>query len=118
VVVASDEETRVLLRGLLRLHHFRIVGEAEGATHAFELVEGQRPSVLVVDSNLAEGSTSGLISATHSAVPATRVVLVSPANRPPPMEGAARPDVVLPRPFRIHQFAEAIAAVGPAPPVP
>ena len=40
VVVAGDEETRVLLRGLLRLHHFRVDGEAEGATQAIELISG------------------------------------------------------------------------------
>ena len=116
MVVAGDEETRVLLRGLLRLHHFRVLGEAEGATHALELVARLCPSVLVVDANLAEGSPATLISSARAAAATTRVVLVTPTNRPPPMEGSARPDATLPRPFRIHQFAEAIAPPVRAPP--
>ena len=58
IVVAGDEETRVLLRGLLRLHHFRVEGEAEGATHALELVRDRRPSLMVTDVTLAEGSAT------------------------------------------------------------
>lgn len=116
VVVAGDEETRVLLRGLLRLHHYRVLGEAEGETHGLELVRTQPPSLVVVDVNLSEGSSGGLIAGIRSARPTSRVVLVSPSHRPPSMEGSSRPDALLPRPFRIHQFAEAIAPPAPAAP--
>jgi DNA-binding NarL/FixJ family response regulator len=108
-VVAGDEETRVLLRGLLRLHHFRVDGEAEGATQALELVRHHHPCLLVVDINLAEGSPHHLLEEARSLVPSVRTILVAPASRPPPPEGlASSPDVVLLRPFRIRQFAEAI----------
>jgi len=111
IVVAGDEETRVLLRGLLRLHHFRVDGEAEGATEATELVRLHRPSLLVVDANLSEGSVPPLVSAARALVPNLRVILVAPSSRPPnlPTEAAQRPDTVLLRPFRIRQFAEALA---------
>ena len=109
IVVAGDEETRVLLRGLLRLHHFRVLGEAEGETHGLELVGSQPPTLVVVDVNLAEGSPAGLISGIRAVRPTSRVVLVSPSHRPPTLEGASRPDATLPRPFRIHQFAEAVS---------
>jgi DNA-binding NarL/FixJ family response regulator len=117
VVVAGDEEIRVLLRGLLRLHHVRIEGEAEGATQALELVRDLRPSLLVADVNLAEGSSSTLIAEARAAVPGLRTVLVAPASRPPPPPPAGTgPDAVLLRPFRIRQFVDALgppAAPGP-----
>ena len=111
IVVAGDEETRVLLRGLLRLHHFRVDGEAEGATHALELLRDHRPQLLVADVNLAEGSPSALIAGARAILPQLRVILVAPASRPPvpSPDAGQRPDVVLLRPFRIRQFAEALA---------
>lgn len=113
VVVAGDEETRVLLRGLLRLHHFRVEGEAEGATHALELLRDHQPFLMVVDMNLAEGSPTALVGSARSIVPNLRIILVAPASRPPAPapDPAHRADVVLLRPFRIRQFADAL---GPA----
>ena len=110
IVVAGDEETRTLLRGLLRLHRFRVDGEAEGATQAIELVRVHRPSLLVVDAHLAEGNVDPLIGHARDLVPRLRVVLVAPASRPPnpPSDPVQRPDAILLRPFRIRQFAEAL----------
>jgi DNA-binding NarL/FixJ family response regulator len=121
VVAAGDEETRVLLRGLLRLHHFRVDGEAEGATQCLELIREHHPSLLVADVNLAEGSSSTLVAEARRAAPLLRVILVAPASRPPTVasERDKAPDVVLLRPFRIRQFAEALvppAAGGPTGP--
>ena len=120
-MVAGDEETRVLLRGLLRLHHFRVDGEAEGATQATDLIRVHRPSLLVVDANLAEGSSTLLVGQARALVPGLRVILVAPASRPPnpSSDPAQRPDAVLLRPFRIRQFAEALVppgSPGPSPP--
>ncbi|MGA8303066.1 MAG: hypothetical protein WA691_00805 [Thermoplasmata archaeon] len=122
IVVAGDEETRVLLRGLLRLHHFRVDGEAEGATQCLELIREHRPSLLVADVNLAEGSPSSLVTEARKAAPGLRVILVAPASRPPApsSDGHPGPDVVLLRPFRIRQFAEALlpsasSGSGPSP---
>jgi len=110
IVVAGDEETRVLLRGLLRLHHFRVDGEGQGASEALQLLKDHRPSLLVADVNLAEGSATALISNARTLLPDLRIILVAPASRPPTPAGdlARDPDVVLLRPFRIRQFAEAL----------
>lgn len=114
VVVAGDEETRVLLRGLLRLHHFRVDGEAEGATQCLELIREHRPTLLVADVNLAEGSPGVLVSEARRVAPHLRVILVAPASRPPaPADHDKGPDVVLLRPFRIRQFAEALLPSDP-----
>jgi DNA-binding NtrC family response regulator len=109
LVVAGDEETRVLLRGLLRLHHYRVVGEAEGAHQAVGLLRQTLPGVVVSDVNLVDGTFSDLIEAAHSVDPPPRVILVVPSSRPHAAADApSRPDVVLLRPFRIRQFAEAL----------
>lgn len=114
LVVAADEEMRILLRGLLQLHRIRVDGEAEGTTEALRLVRDRRPSLVVADSHLSEGNASELVSASRAIVPGLRFILVAPASRPPPpsAKGSA-PDVLLLKPFRIQQFAEAVAPSRP-----
>jgi CheY-like chemotaxis protein len=119
VVVAGDEETRVLLRGLLRLHHFRVLGEAEGCSQAVQLIQERRPSLLMADVSLSEGSIQSLIRDARNLTPTLRIVLVAPASRPPPVSDAkTRPDAILLRPFRIHQFADALSPRAGNPPGP
>jgi len=108
VVAAGEDETRVLLRGLLRLHHLRVVGEAEGATPALDLVARHRPQVLVVDVNLTEGSATDLVDAAKRALPGVRVILVAHTGRVTRADGRVPADVVLLRPFRIRELAEAL----------
>jgi CheY-like chemotaxis protein len=109
VVASGDEETRVLLRGLLRLHHYRVVGEAEGSTRALEQIETHHPRVLIADLNLAEGSAVRLMAESRTRSPGLRIILVTPGSRPSPVPtGSGGPDVVLARPFKIKQFAEAL----------
>lgn len=114
VVAAGDEETRVLLRSLLRLHHVRVDGEARGVAGALDLVRKTRPSLLVVDTVLDDGEWPELLAGVRAAHPSSRFVLISP--RPPDLHGTPerlRPDALLVRPFRIRAFADAL---GPAPP--
>lgn len=114
LVVAGEEETRVLLRGLLRLHRFRIVGEAESGPRALTLIQEQRPATLVIDTILSEGDAVELADAAKRQRPETRVVIVARGQRPAIPTGLREPDAVLLRPFRIHDFAEAIGSVPPA----
>jgi len=111
--VAGDEEIRVLLRGLLRLHRVRVDGEADGATEGVRLLHDRHPTLLVIDQHLREGRAVDFVTAARRALPSCRIVLIVPAARPPPtLDLAAAPDVVLQRPFRIREFADAI---GPPP---
>jgi CheY-like chemotaxis protein len=110
LVVAADEEMRILLRGLLQLHRVRVDAEAEGVTEALRLVREHRPSLVVADTHLSEGTPTELLAGARAIVPHLRFVLVAPSSRPPPQfPPAAAPDVLLLRPFRIQQFADAIA---------
>lgn len=115
IVVAGDEETRVLLRGLLRLHHYRVIGEAEGSTEGTELLRTHPPSVMVVDAALAEGSFPVLIREARLLRPEMRVVLVTPTPVRPgdgTPRGADGPDATVTRPFRLAEFLGALR--GPA----
>lgn len=111
LVVAGEEETRVLLRGLLRLHRFRIIGEAESSVRALALIREQPPATLVVDTSLTDGDARELADAAKRQHPATRVVLVARGSRPAPRPDLVEPDAVLMRPFRIQEFARAILPV-------
>lgn len=115
IVAAGDDETRVLLRGLLRLHHFLVVGEASGASEVLHLLAEDPPDLLVGDVNLAEGTPQAMIDGARRLAPRIRIVITCP---PPRSSAAPAPptsaDLILSRPFRIHEFAEAIApAAGP-----
>jgi DNA-binding NtrC family response regulator len=117
LVVAGDEETRVLLRGLLRLHHYRVLGEAEGAHQAIDLLRQTSPAVIVSDVNLVDGTFNDLLEAARAVQPAPRVILVVPSSRPhAAADSPSKPDVVLQRPFRIRQFAEALGQSAVVPP--
>lgn len=116
IIVSGDEETRVLLRSLLQLFQVRVDGEAEAATKAIELLRVHRSTLAVVDANLTEAGLIPLFSQARSRVPGIRIVLVAPTARPPnlPNEAPQQPDVVLLRPFRIRQFADALVPNGSA----
>jgi DNA-binding NarL/FixJ family response regulator len=115
VVVAGDEEIRVLIRGLLRLHHFRVLGEAEGEAQGLDLVRIHTPRLLVVDDHLSEGSIYSLFEGARRIVPTIRTVLVA-AEPPPPGAAEGEPNATLRRPFRVREFAEAVGAALPAGP--
>jgi len=109
LVVAADEEMRILLRGLLQLHRVRVDAEAEGMTEALRLVRDHRPGLVVADSHLSEGTAGELVAGARALVPGLRFILVVPASHPPPaLDREGTPDVLLQKPFRIQQFAEAI----------
>ncbi len=116
LVVGGDEEMRILLRGLLQLHRVRVNGEADGMTDALRLLEEHRPTLVIVDTHLAEGTAAEFVRRAREKRPTARIVLVAPASRPPPASAPGQgPDVVLLRPFRIQQFAEAIVPSGTGP---
>lgn len=117
VVAAADQDMRILLRGLLQLHHVRVEAETDGATEAVRLLRKHRPALVVADVRLREGSASELVTAARSLLPHARVVLLVPANQS--LDGLAERtevDVVLQRPFRICEFADAIGRAAPRKP--
>lgn len=115
--MAADEEMRILLRGLLQLQRVRVDSEAEGTTEALRLLREHRPTLIVADSHLSDGTAPELVHGVRAQDPTARFVLIVPASRPPPaFPPGSSPDVLLQKPFRIQQFADAIAPPGAPPP--
>jgi len=126
LVVARNEEDRILLRALLRIHHIPVDGEAPGATQALQRLQERPITHLVVDSDLADGDVPTFVADAQSARPTLRIVVLtrSSTHLPAIPTDPNRPPIVpLVRPFRFRQFAEALGVaerVGngadPAPP--
>jgi DNA-binding NarL/FixJ family response regulator len=114
IVVSAELDTRIMLCGLLRLHHFRVLGEAEGEGSAVDVLSAQRPSLMILDATIAEGTHSSVIASARRILPDVRIVLIGLASHPPPCspDPMLCPDSVLLRPFRLTEFAEAVRPVG------
>ncbi|MGA8710276.1 MAG: hypothetical protein WB786_03480 [Thermoplasmata archaeon] len=87
-----------------------VVGEAAGENEGFELVRRHRPTILVVDVALSEGSWNGLVGQARAFLSKLWVIVIAPASTPPSPSGdpSQRADVTLVRPFLLHDFAEAL----------
>lgn len=114
LVVAGDEEIRVLLRGLLRLYHFRVLGEADSEPMGIDLLRQHHPRLVVIDTNIGEGSPTALIEGIRRIEPDARTVLVAPHSYR--AGTGVAPDAILQRPFRVREFAEAVGAAPAAAP--
>lgn len=117
VIVGGSEETRLLLRGLLRLYRHRVVGEGP----SFRLpppespIDG-RPSVALLDGELDDPELLRTLTSVRAVQPPLRIVLLTP-RRTPQIEGLAREhgvDALLRRPFAVHELMEALNSALPA----
>lgn len=109
-LVGGSRESREVLRGLLRLHRFRVKGEGRGLKDAKKLLEEGLAGVLLVDSDLADGSWEEVLEAAQAAKPRPRAVLLSPFYGPEFELKARRhgAQAILMRPFEIPELLEAL----------
>ncbi|HKS59787.1 MAG TPA: hypothetical protein VJS68_03300 [Thermoplasmata archaeon] len=118
VIVARNEETRLLLKGLLRLHRHRVIGEAFTLEQAESLVGGSAPALLLVD---AEADTEEWASLRKSIEihPGLKAILITP-SRSKSGEDRAREagfDALVRRPFAVRELIDAVGRLfPPAPP--
>lgn len=105
-LVGSNPETREILRALLRLHRYRVKGEAKGAKDAIKLVKDGARGILLLDAELADGNWSDVLQAAQHASPKLPVVLLSSLYGAEFETKAKRLGVValLPRPFEIPEL--------------
>lgn len=116
VVVGGSTETRLLLRGLLRLHRHHVVGEGETLDAVANLPTEGPDRVVVLDVDLDDPKWSTAISKLHRAYPGLRIVLLVP-SRSPRLEERARGfgvTALVPRPFAVHEFIDAVVGDGGA----
>lgn len=116
-IVSPREEIRLLLRGLLKLHHFRVV--KEGSTpEALGDLTATGPAILLVDAELDEMGWSEALRALRERRPELRVVLLTSSRSPRTgvQARASGVSALVHRPFAVHELMEAMR--GAAPPTP
>jgi DNA-binding NarL/FixJ family response regulator len=115
-IYSAHDEIRLLLRGLLRLHRFRVVGEGSDPT-ALQHAPGDASTVVVLDADLDEIGWLEGVHALRRARPEMRIVLLS-ASGSPRIETHAKSlgiAAVVRRPFAVHHLIEAVNGSTPPP---
>lgn len=118
IVLGGSDDTRLLLRGLLRLHRHRVLLEAptrEGLAHVPVSPE-LKILVLDVGTDPGEGWSEALGEALRSRSDLRALVILPSAD--PALETRARQAgarATLVRPFAIRDFIEAVDSLGSAP---
>ncbi|MGD0249324.1 MAG: hypothetical protein ABSB97_00295 [Thermoplasmata archaeon] len=110
VLWGRNEDTRLLLRGLLRLNRYPIVHEAATLDDLQGLPVSDGPRLLVVDAETEEGNWYEDIAAAlreHSELRAV-VILPRDARGTEDLARAAGARVVLSRPFAIQDLVAAL----------
>jgi DNA-binding response OmpR family regulator len=116
-LIGGSRESREVLRALLRLHRFRVREDGRGLKDAKKLLDSGVEGVLLVDSDLADGSWEEVLAAAQSAKPRPRTVLLSPFYGTE-FEAKARrqgADATVMRPFEIPELLEALKTEEPSP---
>ncbi|MCI4339842.1 MAG: hypothetical protein L3K06_03670 [Thermoplasmata archaeon] len=117
-IVGGSEETRLLLRGLVRLHHHRVLSEGAGPEALSELPEEPASLVVLIDADIEKPEWAEPIRLALRDRPSRRAVLISP-TRSPRIENRSKElgfATLLRRPFAVHELVEAIHVPVPNPP--
>jgi len=116
-LIGTNEDTKLLLRGLLRLYHHRVVFEGRSVGELEGVLPAPDPRVLVLDGETVPEGWESAIRAAQGAQPGLHTVLIT-SDRSPGLAArvrAAGASVVLVRPFAIAEFNRALAAASTAP---
>lgn len=109
-LIGGSRESREVLRGLLRLHHFRVKGEGRGLKDAKKVLEEGFDGILLVDSDLTDGTWEEVLQAAQGSKPRPGAVLLSPFYGSE-FEAKARKcgaTGVVMRPFEIPELLDAL----------
>jgi DNA-binding NarL/FixJ family response regulator len=118
VLLGGSEDTRLLLRGLLRLHRHRVLLEAQAPEGIDRLPPSPETKILVLDAGSDPNCTwaEGLASVLR-VHPDLRALVILPSSDPA-LETRARQAgarATLVRPFAIRDFVEAVDTVASGP---
>jgi len=118
-VLGGSEDTRLLLRGLLRLHRHRVLLEAPTQEGVDRIPVSSETKILVLDAGAdkAEAWAEMLASLLHARSDLHALVILPSSD--PGLETRARQagaQATLVRPFAIRDFIEAVDSLGAASP--
>ena len=119
ILLGQNDDIRLLLRGLLRLHHHRVVLEAHTVEELRGLPPGSRPRVLLQDVDTGDDRWSNELAWALHEHPDLRAIVLLPNEggglRAEAMRVGARSTIV--RPFAIRELMRLVSeAVGSGPP--
>lgn len=115
VIAGGSDETRLLLRGLVRLHHHRVVAEGYGPETIAQLPKDVEAPVFLLDADLDNPKWIEQLGGLAKRHPQRRVVLLT-SDGSAAFETKVRGlgiDRLLHRPFAVHDLVEAIEAEPP-----
>jgi DNA-binding NtrC family response regulator len=118
VVVSGSDETRMLLRGLLRLQRHRVVAEGAKVESLEKIPLDGSDTVLVLDVDVGDADWAKGLREAMTRRPNLRVVLLTPTRGGRIEEQAIGLGIhtLLRRPFAVHELVEAVAGAAPVGP--
>ncbi len=113
VLWGSNDDTRLLLRGLLRLYRFPVIYEARSLEDLEQLPTASEPRLLLRDLEAKGGDWSGELASALRLHTELRAVVILPPGLPAAEAEALRAGAkaVLPRPFAIREFLRVVSQV-------
>ncbi|MGP8072550.1 MAG: hypothetical protein ACLPZM_05425 [Thermoplasmata archaeon] len=114
VIVGGNDETRLLLRGLLRLHRYRVLGEARTAEELDPADDVMRRRVLVLVSDGEEETWPGELAVARERQTGLLPLLIVPEIQRELVTRARAAGIrgILSRPFAIRELISAVETVG------
>ena len=118
IIVGGNDETRMLLRGLMRLHRFRVVLEGSTLDCLLRIPTPSDGGILLMDVDIREEAWARAISEALRAHPSVRAVLLTPSKAGGVEERAKAIGIhaTLRRPFAVHELIEAVGGPAREPP--
>jgi AmiR/NasT family two-component response regulator len=113
VILGGSDETRLLLRGLLRLHHHRVDREVRTAETLEPRPPGTTPRVLILVADTESDDWSRELVTARDRQPGLLPLLVVPEASPRLVERARAVGVrgILTRPFAVRDLVGAVATL-------
>jgi DNA-binding NarL/FixJ family response regulator len=118
LVAGGSEETRLLLRGLLRLHHHRVIGDLASGSATLIIPADAKALVVVVDADLQDPEWERAIAEARRQHPDLKIVLLT-ATRSTEVLAKARNlgvSAIVRRPFAVRELIDAVGPAAPPPP--
>jgi DNA-binding NarL/FixJ family response regulator len=110
VIVGGSEETRLLLRGLLRLYRHRVVGDGPGPETIDRAMETGGPTTVIMEVDLNEPAEVDELRRAVQRYPLLRFIVLTARHEAATAERAQELGVAgfLRRPFAVHELVDAL----------